>query len=904
MNRWTVVLASMLLSVFVVMGCSGGGDNPMAPNSGSDMLTSNNHRAQNNTQTQLWGYYSIYIDVENQVVESVVDRTAMFNANVVAFLNSNPAALGFNILETPMGPDYIDVDIEVTLTHPLPGLPQYDGYDVRGIFIGDGSLSLSNGVTYSDNVTDQGMFGDPDDGRGAPDGYTRWYNAVEFNGGLDVLAYTEGIFAAKSYTSNATLNPYKYFADGLGANDDVWAFLNGTLDNGVFSSGSSNTRTYYLRFPNFPGPVNYDYSVVASWKGEAPEDHPANTVETVGISTSQADSSVYYDPSTGTGGGDLVLDLDVFGWEYQPSTLCIEGNIFSGVSEFNALSVVTGGTDAYSSYHVEVPADSVLSLTGNEFWVIAKYGGFNYGNEFGIPNDAEADVLAAYFRVAADTGDELPCTDPAVISITPDTGGSGQFINDAVIVCDAIEDGPSLDAYLTNGTDLIQGTDVSYIDGTSLSADFLILPSYATGAYDVVVTNGCGGEGTGVGLFTVGAATSGWVITGTNDLPSPDPTPDPVYLDFCAMGDPAQEGVYYHWTNDNPQDYKINHYTLDYDQGTGGTTDYTIFMPYIQPGNQDGFFGGNQYCAALEVTSDSSCVFTTKFSGPMVWGGYNGNGPVWWFSAPANGTIDNGYIFFSMRFVDLEASNPYNGEVFGAWCAYPAGVQGATFRLNPPWGIFSYFGLYYYYGGGGSTLPVDTTGGTDGLVYNGNSSKYLGSTDNVYNGPNYFGIDTDPQEPLAAGHDVIWYYLEEGPDIGGGVFDNGIEIQSNRQVPPSPTGNKDPVALGTIDSNDPDWNTTSDNPAIDLSVYNASDSGDDTVNWVVVLFDNSDGSFGFGSWDSSETYIGGIDGLPGTPLALDVDTVNSVVHVWTAEDYDDGNTDDDYEYHWWTFDYL
>ena len=237
------------------------------------------------TQTNLWGYYDVYIDIASQTVEAVEDRQAMFTANVVNFINSNPAGLGFHINSTPVGSGYVDVDIDVSIHHPFPGMPQYNGYDVRGVFMGDGSASLK----YNPNLhypvlgTDQFMLADPVDGFGGPDGYTRWFNKQEFStGGMPLLQYTQGKLATSGFNGTATLNAYKYFADGLGANQDLWTWLNANSgQHGVFSSGTTNTRNYYLRFPTAKG-VKFGYAILANW--EAPNVHPSNAPEAVGCS--------------------------------------------------------------------------------------------------------------------------------------------------------------------------------------------------------------------------------------------------------------------------------------------------------------------------------------------------------------------------------------------------------------------------------------------------------------------------------------------------------------------------------------------------------------------------------------------------------------------------------------------
>ena len=136
MRNWSV----LLITVLIGLGCSSG-SGPVIP--GSSLDTAVSQAADlNRSQTHLWGYYDISIDIESRTVEVVPNRRVTFAANVVTFLNANPANLGFQINDTPVGPDYVDVDIDVSITHPFPGMPQYNGYDVRGIFMGDGSMTL------------------------------------------------------------------------------------------------------------------------------------------------------------------------------------------------------------------------------------------------------------------------------------------------------------------------------------------------------------------------------------------------------------------------------------------------------------------------------------------------------------------------------------------------------------------------------------------------------------------------------------------------------------------------------------------------------------------------------------------------------------------------------------------
>ena len=394
MNRWTVLLAALLI---VVMGCSGGG-NPALPT--TDLTTGISGQSVQQ-QTHLWGYYDVYIDIENQTVEAVVNRSVQFAANVVDFVNGSPANLQFVINDTPIGPDYIDVDIDVGITHPFPGMSEYDGYDVRGVFMGDGSDSLhySSDCDYAEWGTDQYMFNS--------DGYTRWFNRSEFTT-PGVLGYTPGAVASPGFMGDATVNPYKYYANGLSISGDAFDFLTGTSNEGVFSAGSTNRRNYLLRFPNSIGVV-YGYAIVANWEDEAV--HPSNADEglaaTMGITP-----NVWYENGS-SNGGNLRLDFGVFGWGDLPSAIFIDSSVLSTDHELDSGEMVpTGGGPTWSTWYVDIPATNVTGNDGQDVWVICEYDGSDYTNDFGITNTANTDTLAAFFRWDLFVADEPYHPDP------------------------------------------------------------------------------------------------------------------------------------------------------------------------------------------------------------------------------------------------------------------------------------------------------------------------------------------------------------------------------------------------------------------------------------------------------------------------------------------------------------
>ncbi len=398
-------LTTLLIVFLLATGCSGGDGavtDPVTPGIAGNTI------AQTVQQPHLWGYYEVEIDPVTMNVSVVPVRHVMFTANMVNIMNSNPAYLGFDIQEVIMESEYMDIDVNVSLAHPFPGMNQFDGYDVRGIFIGDGSgiLEHNNDLIYPVTGTDQFMLNDPDDGDGGgPDGYTRWFNPTEFDpliSTMPLFAYTSGIYASSGNDGTATLNPYRYFADEIALDEDVFDWLTYSYElDGRFSAGSSSTRNYYLRFPTSKG-VWFNYAITANWEG--PDTHPSNTPEAVGCQADVTESLFFVDETNW--GGKLIVDLGIFDWGseiedgyMQDYNVIIESTVLDGeyILDMTEMTPV-GGTEQYSTYHFEVDPDNVDSLDGQEMFVLVEYPDLDYQNEFGVPNLAHTDSLTAVFR--------------------------------------------------------------------------------------------------------------------------------------------------------------------------------------------------------------------------------------------------------------------------------------------------------------------------------------------------------------------------------------------------------------------------------------------------------------------------------------------------------------------------
>jgi len=387
-----IIACSIFIAVMVLSGCAGNiAPDPVTPPDDVAELTVARSRTD---QTQLWGMYELEFEPESRNLEVIPSRIGMFTANVVQFLNNNPAGLTVQVNDVITDPGIsVTVDVDVSIAHPLPGLPEYNGYDVRGVFMSRGTDFLEYGTdldyAYPGDVTAGSM-------PCGADGYTRWYNATEFHE-PGLFGYTQGKLASFGFVPDATLCPYSYFADGLGPNDDLWEFLTTTDENGVFKSGSTNTRSYVLQFglPPAGEGIRFAYAVIASW--ENVDIHPSNAPEPIGVMVEDTSTVWYVD--TMNKGGDIRLDFSLFCWNDLPENLYIESGVLSTIHELDSSEMVpVAGGDKYSTWSVEIPADAITHSGDDYYWIIAEYESMTYDNPLGQLNDAIGEPLAAFFR--------------------------------------------------------------------------------------------------------------------------------------------------------------------------------------------------------------------------------------------------------------------------------------------------------------------------------------------------------------------------------------------------------------------------------------------------------------------------------------------------------------------------
>jgi hypothetical protein len=305
--------------------------------------------AQADNSHQLWGMWQFVADPAAQSLDIYELRTSEMHINALPFLE--PPPLIYLSLETLQFNGNI-IETDIGLRHPFLGLNEFTGMDVCGVLITRGSVS---GYDDSSIV----MAGEGDTRLLNADGYTRWWNPVEFpvNEGT-MFSYNDGLLGAPHSAAdyNATVNGYKLFCDDL-VDPDASVDTVDVTSRCIFSAGQKNIRHYSIEIGN-DGLV-FNYAIDANWQfpqGDPPYSVPddfgpeANRAEAWNFTVTMPENTLWNDGEEN--GGDLSLSVEV--WDHfnaDMNTVKVEspGN-FDAVST----SVAVGGGEGYSTYEVDI----------------------------------------------------------------------------------------------------------------------------------------------------------------------------------------------------------------------------------------------------------------------------------------------------------------------------------------------------------------------------------------------------------------------------------------------------------------------------------------------------------------------------------------------------------------------
>ena len=343
-------------------------------------------------------------------VSYVPMRHASCAFNIVRLIDAPPMDMKIQIVDIENLGDHTNLSLNVSITHPIPGNTSLTTFDLRGIIMGTGDIThpYDNSVIYSDNLKILNA-----------DGYTRWMNCPEFSGlTAPVLGYTPGDYGTPGFEPTATLNPYKYFTDGLGPFDNAHDFLVANpADRGVFDSTSTNSRNYMMQYSHQPG-LKFQYAILSHWAPNIhapdppvliPDDFPedANASEAVVINVANDTSTMYFDPDEVIGGGNFIADLSIVNWHTQPVagsimedyTIYVYSNAWTG--SFSPDMECTDYGDNWAMFHLDVPAEPIAAGP-MDIWISIGRTGETYANPYGVITNADNEPLCAHFLHTVD----------------------------------------------------------------------------------------------------------------------------------------------------------------------------------------------------------------------------------------------------------------------------------------------------------------------------------------------------------------------------------------------------------------------------------------------------------------------------------------------------------------------
>jgi len=483
-----VWMLTVFCAVFLfILGCSGSGT-PLVPPSN----TPNDLKTAEGGQTLCLGLWQVTVDLKSATIDAVPIRQGDFILNVLGFMEPPPLVnLNIDWTSLHIGDGVADktITVDVIFTHPIAGDPVFTGFDVRGVVFGP-NLANADGLTI---IPSPELFSD-----------------VPFG-------YQNGLLGTPEETAHYKgLAGYKYFCDDLGKDDDLVTFFSNPANlanRGKYSSGAVHTRHYALDWDGASQAFFiFNYAVYANYNwpsGEAPIDledfdiTTANSSEAFCAKVTETANTLYY--ATGGGGGALSLEVTVWDWQNNVSKVSLE-SLEAGVIDPVDAGFFGPGSDPFEGVwvfdnipgHPTVAGDLDLLLTvtdpmtfgGAWFMGLLPTGNSMYGKNV--------------YNCWKYTTTVIPCPPPTITSITPSAFKQTWYADDVQIDGSNFIDGASLAVKLvqTGQPDII-GTDVKFVSGTQITCDLAIPGAAATGAYDVVVTNGCGTDGTGVGLVTI-----------------------------------------------------------------------------------------------------------------------------------------------------------------------------------------------------------------------------------------------------------------------------------------------------------------------------------------------------------------------------------------------------------------
>ena len=418
-----------VLSVALLVGCAGSTrENPVEPAAPAqdDAAITASAASRSETNRFLWGLWEVRIGADHQTAEVIPRRTAELHLNAVRLLEVLPCKDCLSIHSISACPSSDELAAFAVLRHPFPGLDEYTGFDVRGIFISAGNYTFpvsGRSTAWGDGVPQMV----------AADGYTALFNPIEFPETTPpALGYIPGKCATGGDLS-ATLNPFMAYAQ-----DEP---------RRMFGAGEEHHARINLRAPE--GPIHFGYAVDACWQfveGEVTDpvnDFPpdANCLEAYQI-------NIWVIPGLGPGAGSSApVYIEVFDHQGLDtiSTVTLEApDLFSGEVELD-FSETTGE----ESYMFTGTIVNELGVGYGEYPLLVRVVDTESDQNLG-PVDAWQVLDLGIKRGWARTWGGPDGTHASSAAVDMDSSGNVYVGGDFKGTCD-LDPGPGVQEYAGNG---------------------------------------------------------------------------------------------------------------------------------------------------------------------------------------------------------------------------------------------------------------------------------------------------------------------------------------------------------------------------------------------------------------------------------------------------------------------
>lgn len=248
-----LILAITVISAVAICSCAANSSDPVS-NTTPENITGCGEIEF--SSRRLIGYGLGFIPESHDSIEFTPLRNVDLHLNIRQWLEDFPCTTCFKVKNIVVDLPQHQINCDIELTHPFPGMNNLSLFDVRLIIISDGSLhfpGMSRTVPYAP-LGDFTILN--------PTGFTHMWNTVDFgpgSGPAAFLEYSKGKIASPGGFTG-TVNPF--IAYGIG-------------QRSYFQSGAAIAKSFQFYLPE--GQLRFGYAIDASW--EPPLHEPVTDIE-------------------------------------------------------------------------------------------------------------------------------------------------------------------------------------------------------------------------------------------------------------------------------------------------------------------------------------------------------------------------------------------------------------------------------------------------------------------------------------------------------------------------------------------------------------------------------------------------------------------------------------------------